>query len=101
MSEINHPALDNAAANQPVKVEAPTRSLAIWLDYILTGCLFLLAFAEPLSIAATQFAWSLGLIVWLARLAARPRPRLRRTPGAYALLGFFILTLISAFFSYV
>jgi len=70
------------------------------LDQLLTGCLFALAFCAPHSIAATQTAWVLGLVIWVARLAVRPRLKVHRTPIDYALLGFFILTLISALLSY-
>ena len=40
------------------------------------------------------------MLAWLARLCVRPRPALRRTPVDYALLGFFILTFLSALLSY-
>jgi O-antigen ligase len=70
--------------------------------FILHPCfwLFALAVAAPHSIAATQVAWACGLLVWAARFLRRPRPRLVRTPLDYALLGFFILTMISSLASY-
>lgn len=77
-----------------------TQSFAQRLDRVLTGCLFLLVFCAPHSIAATQIAWSLGLLVWAVRFFVRPRPRFYRTPVDYALLGFFILTFVSALCSY-
>jgi O-antigen ligase len=40
------------------------------------------------------------LLLWVLRFTARPRPQLQRTPVDYALLGFFILTFISALASY-
>lgn len=40
------------------------------------------------------------MALWLARFAFRPRPRLFRTPIDYLLLGFFILTGLTAFLSY-
>ena len=52
------------------------------------------------TIAATQIAWSCGLLCWVVRFFFRPRPRLYRTPVDYALLGFFILTFISSLLSY-
>lgn len=70
------------------------------LERALVACLFLLAFCAPHSIAGTQIAWGVGLLVWLVRLSLRPRPRLHRTPVDYALLGFFILTFVSALASY-
>lgn len=70
------------------------------IERVLIACLFLLAFCAPHSIAGTQIAWGVGLLVWVVRLTLRPRPRLHRTPVDYALLGFFILTFISALASY-
>lgn len=72
----------------------------MWLERITVALLFVFAFCAPHSIAATQAAWLSALVVWLVRFAFRPRPRLRRTPVDYALLGFFILTFISALLSY-
>ncbi|MBA3806642.1 MAG: hypothetical protein H0X14_13140, partial [Acidobacteria bacterium] len=62
--------------------------------------LFALAIFAPHSIAATQIAWACGMLLWVARLTLRPRARLWRTPLDYALLGFFILTMISSLASY-
>lgn len=80
--------------------ERRVRPVVIWLDRAIIMWVFALALFAPHSIAATQIAWSCGLLVWIARFAVRPRPRLRRTPIDYALLGFFILTFISALASY-
>ncbi len=74
--------------------------LTCWLDFGLLVCLFLMALALPHSIAATQTAWLLGMLCWTLRFALRPRPSVYRTPLDYALLGFFILTGLSAFLSY-
>ena len=71
-----------------------------WLDRAITAWLFILAAAAPHSIAATQIAWVCGLLLWAVRCAMRPRRRLYRTPVDYALLGFFILTLVSSLCSY-
>jgi O-antigen ligase len=70
------------------------------IERALAACLFLLAFCAPHSIAGTQIAWGVGLLIWIVRLTLRPRPPLQRTPVDYALLGFFILTFISALASY-
>ena len=70
------------------------------IERALAACLFLLAFCAPHSIAGTQIAWGVGLLFWVVRFAVRPRPRLHRTPVDYALLGFFILTFLSALASY-
>ncbi|HET6670512.1 MAG TPA: O-antigen ligase family protein [Pyrinomonadaceae bacterium] len=78
----------------------PANHIALWLDRLVIGCLFLFAIAAPHSIAATQTAWLLGMMFWVVRFAFYPRPRLTRTPVDYALIGFFILTGLSSFFSY-
>ena len=72
----------------------------MWLDRALVGALFLFAVAAPHSIALTQGAWILAMLLWVARCASRPRPTLYRTPVDYALLGFFILTFVTALTSY-
>src|SRR5918911_2749822 len=71
-----------------------------WLDRAIMVWLFVMALAAPHSIAATQIAWGCGMLLWIVRFALAPRPRLYRTPVDYALLGFFILTGVSSFFSY-
>jgi hypothetical protein len=77
-------------------------SLSLWLDRAIVAWVFVLALAAPHSIAATQIAWVCGLLLWAARSALLRRPRRRwfRTPLDYALLGFFILTVISSLASY-
>jgi O-antigen ligase len=74
--------------------------LGAWLDRALVAALFLLVIAAPNSIAATQTAWLLGMLFWALRFAVWPRPKLYRTSIDYAMLGFFILTGISALLSY-
>ena len=74
--------------------------LGVWLDRALVAALFLLVIAAPNSIAATQTAWLLGMVFWALRFAVWPRPKVQRTPIDYAMLGFFILTGISALLSY-
>jgi membrane-associated protease RseP (regulator of RpoE activity) len=63
------------------------------------ACLFLLALAAPVSIAATQTAWALALLCWLARVFAG-RPAGRRFALDGAVLAFVGLTLLSSVFSY-
>ncbi len=70
------------------------------LDSAIVAFLFLFAAAAPNSIAATQSAWLIGMVLWLARFAVRPRSRLHKTPIDYFVLGFFILTGVSSFLSY-
>jgi O-antigen ligase len=81
--------------------EQPAQSTgAKVLDSAILVFLFLFAASAPNSIAATQSAWLIGLLLWLVRFAFRPRPRLYKTPVDYFLLGFFILSGLSAFLSY-
>ena len=78
----------------------PKSQAAKVLDGAIVAFLFLFAAAAPNSIAATQSAWLVGMALWLARLALRPRPRIHRTPVDYLVLGFFILTGLSSVLSY-
>jgi len=75
-------------------------SLPSWLERGTVACLFLYAAAAPHSIAGTQTAWLLAMLCWVARLAFRPRPALFRTPVDPWLLGFFVLTFLTALTSY-
>lgn len=70
------------------------------LDAAIIVFLFLFAASAPNSIAATQTCWLVGGLLWLLRFAFRPRPKLYKTPVDYFLLGFFILSGLSAFLSY-
>ncbi len=70
------------------------------LDSAIIVFLFLFAASAPNSIAATQTSWLIGMLLWLVRFAFLPRPKLYRTPVDYFLLGFFILSGLSAFLSY-
>jgi O-antigen ligase len=56
--------------------------------------------AAPHSIAAAQGAWALGVLLWAARFLFRPRPKTYRTPVDAWLLGFFVLTFLTALTSY-
>jgi hypothetical protein len=73
---------------------------ATLLDAAIVGCLFAFAFAAPHSIAGAQAAWLTGMFLWVIRFVFPPRPTLSRTPVDYVLLGFFIITGLSAFLSY-
>lgn len=70
------------------------------LDAAIIVFLFLFAVSAPNSIAATQTSWLIGMLLWLVRFVFRPRPKLYKTPVDYLLLGFFILSGLSAFLSY-
>ena len=78
----------------------PRMQISTALERAIIGCLFLIALFAPHSIAVTQAAWLLGMALWVARFAVYPRPALSRSPVDYALLGFFVLSGISAVFSY-
>ncbi|MFL6255714.1 MAG: O-antigen ligase family protein [Pyrinomonadaceae bacterium] len=75
-------------------------SFPSWLERATVACLFLYATAAPHSIAATQTAWLLAMLCWVLRLCMRPRPLLFRTPVDPWLLGFFVLTFLTALTSY-
>lgn len=77
-----------------------TNPVAIWLDRLVLSFLFLFAVAAPHSIAVGQIAWLVGMFCWVVRFAFYPRPPVERTPVDFALLGFFILSGLSSFFSY-
>lgn len=62
--------------------------------------IFVFTFSAPHSIAAAQSAWLIGMTLWLIRFAFKPRPRMYPTPLDYFILGFFILTGLTAFLSY-
>jgi hypothetical protein len=74
--------------------------VTIWLDRVIVFWLFVFAAFAPHSIAVTQGAWLLGMLFWVVRFFFYPRPGTYRTPLDYALLGFFILTGLSAVLSY-
>ncbi len=75
-------------------------TVAKWIDRLIVGFLFLFAAFAPHSIAVTQIAWIAGMLFWVVRFAFHPVPISHKTPLDYALLGFFIVTGLSALFSY-
>jgi len=70
------------------------------LSKAVIACIFLVALFAPHSIAMTQTAWLLGMVLWALRFAFYPRPKLFATPVDYVLLAFFILSGVSGVFSY-
>src|SRR5207237_7906801 len=74
--------------------------LGVWLERAIIGAMVLFVIVAPNSIAATQTAWLLGMLFWLARLFVWPPPKLDRTPIDYPMFLFFVLTGLSAFLSY-
>src|ERR1700682_2681810 len=74
--------------------------LSLLLERAIVCWLFVFALFAPHSIAVAQGAWLIGTALWIIRLLTYPRPQTWRTPVDYALLGFFILSGISAVVSY-
>jgi O-antigen ligase len=102
-------AADNIDSDSVSKGKTATRhsslithhlSLALWLERATVAFLFLFAVAAPHSIAVGQGAWMLAMLCWVARFAFRPRPKVYRTPVDTWLLGFFVLTFLTALTSY-
>lgn len=90
----------NAATLKTEATQNPTPDFSRWLEYATIFWIVVLAVSAPHSIAATQIAWLCGMLCWVLRFAVRPRPPLYRTPVDYPMLGFFILTGLTAFLSY-
>lgn len=91
---------ETARSAQPANEARAVSKIAEGLDRAIVFWLFAFAIFAPHSIAGAQTAWLCGLALWTVRFLFRPRPRLPRTPVDYALLGFFLLTVISSLFSY-
>lgn len=86
--------LDRLAGIEPVS------SLAAWLERSAFVFLLLMAASVPHSIAATQIAWLLGILLSAARLFITPRPRFRFFAFDASLLAFIGWSILSSFFSY-
>ncbi|HEX8845830.1 MAG TPA: O-antigen ligase family protein [Pyrinomonadaceae bacterium] len=91
--------MDEGASAQSENERGVTNAAA-WVDRATLFWLFAFAVFAPHSIAATQIAWAGGMLFGLIRFLFRPRPRFRRTPVDYALIGFFLLTVVSSLASY-
>jgi hypothetical protein len=74
--------------------------LIVTLERAIFIFLLLMTAAMPHSIAATQIAWLIGMLLWFIRLALKPRPALPRTPLDKAIWIFFGLTVVSSVLSY-
>lgn len=70
-----------------------------YLDRAFYAMILLMALSAPLSIAATQTAWALAILVFLIRSAFKG-PRWRPDVMAFAVMAFVGLTLVSSLFSY-
>lgn len=78
----------------------PEGSLASWLERGSFACLLLMAASVPHSIAVTQIAWLLGMVLSAARLFVTPRPRFRFFAFDAFLLAFIGWSVLSAALSY-
>ncbi len=76
-----------------------SNQFATFLDYALKGSLLLLALSAPISIAATQAAWAIGLLCFIIRTFL-VKPTWRKEGFDIAVLVFVGLTLVSSIFSY-
>jgi hypothetical protein len=73
---------------------------SLWLDRIIFVLIGLMVLAAPISIAATQTAWLIGMTVWAVRLFVRLRPPFRFGWLDAALWGFLLWSAVSSIFSY-
>lgn len=71
-----------------------------WLERFAFIFLVLTFAAAPHSIAATQTAWIVGMLAWIARLFLKPRVRFRFGWLDAALWGLFIWSVVSSLISY-
>ncbi len=76
------------------------RKLILWLERLIFVFLVLMTISAPHSIAATQTAWLIGMLLWLIRIYLKPLKQFQRTPLDFALWLFVDLTIISSLFSY-
>lgn len=72
----------------------------LWLERMTFIFLTLMILCAPHSIAATQSAWLLGMLAWVVRLFFKPRAAFKLTAIDYALLAFFLWSVISSAMSY-
>lgn len=79
---------------------APGSRPVLWLERIAFIFLTVMIVFAPHSIAVTQSAWLIGMLAWVVRIFFKPRPKF--TPAAldYALLAFFLWSVVSSVFSY-
>ncbi len=75
-------------------------TIASWLDRLSFVFLVLMVLAAPHSIAATQTAWGVGMLFFVARLFFTPRPSLRTGWLGVALVALFLWTVLSSLSSY-
>lgn len=72
----------------------------LWLERSAFAFLILTALSTSISIAATQTAWLIGMLLWVVRLFLKPRARLRPGMIDYFIWGYFAWSLVSSVVSY-
>jgi hypothetical protein len=82
------------------EVETRRQQLRTKLDAVVVGCLALFAAVAPHSIAATQIAFGLAMLVWIAKLVVGREVGYRRMPLEWPILVFVGWSVVAAFFSY-
>src|SRR5438034_9920760 len=78
----------------------PDGAAARWLDRAAFFAVVLMVISAPHSIAASQGAWLLGLLLSAIRVFVKPRPTVRFHVLNYALLALFAWSAISSALSY-
>ncbi|MBI3651139.1 MAG: O-antigen ligase family protein [Acidobacteria bacterium] len=89
--------INEIAYTQP---DAGTQRIEKITQPIIAFTLLMYVLFAPHSIAVTQGACVLGLLVWTVEMVATRKFRQRRTPIDLAILGFFAWCILSSFFSY-
>jgi hypothetical protein len=74
--------------------------VVLWLERIAFIFLTVMILFAPHSIAVTQSAWLIGMLASVVRLFFKPRPAFKLTTIHYALLAFFLWSVVSSVFSY-
>ncbi len=74
--------------------------IGLWLERTAFVFLVLMTLSAPHSIAATQTAWLLGMVFWIARFFVKPRPKFIKTVLFIPFLAFFLWSVFTSIFSY-
>lgn len=75
-------------------------SAVLWLERTAFIFLTIMILFAPHSIAVTQSAWLIGMLASVIRFFFKPRPKFKLTAIHYALLAFFLWSVVSSVFSY-
>lgn len=74
--------------------------IALWLERLAFVFLILMILFSPHSIAASQTAYILGMIFWLARFFIKPRPKFIKTALFIPFILYFAWAILTSIFSY-